>query len=334
MACRPADSSVQYTTCSWPVSRSKTPTRSAYVGVARCLCGPEVSVYSAYLRVYEPLAAFPDDAQRRYRALLDAGHLLDRRRAVEVEHQAALRAVVSDPPGLATDHAGDAIATTEDGVPYLCPLDLRMRCWDSLAEFRELLPDPLTDAFVPPGVAAQADAEATEWRRDHADDQPHVLTGRWQVPMRWLVLFEPGERRLVLGPRVERYAAVGGAPGPDRAADLSRCLVYVTAMSRARRRLARTLAVVRRTLEEGPIAAGIEELGRWLEAFHPHSLVELDYGGLVHLMDDDTLRDDASVADITESVAALGRGDAAGATSGYERVISRWRPIASVESAN
>jgi hypothetical protein len=154
------------------------------------------------------------------------------------------------------------------------------------------------------------------------------------VPLRWLTLFEPGERRLVLGPRVERYAAVGGAPGPGRPADLSRCLVYVTAMSRARRRLARTLAVVRRMLEDGPIVAGIEDLGRWLEAFHPHSLVELDYGGLVHLVDDDALRDDQSVADIAESVAALGRGDAAGATAGYERVVSRWRSIASVESAN
>ena len=82
------------------------------------------------------------------------------------------------------------------------------------------------------------------------------------------------------------------------------------------------------------MAAGIEDLGRWLEAFHPHSLVELDYGGLVHLMEDEALREDQSVADIADSVAALGRGDAAAATAGYERVTARWRPIASVEAGN
>jgi hypothetical protein len=55
---------------------------------------------------------------------------------------------------------------------------------------------------------------------------------------------------------------------------------------------------------------------------------------LVHLVDDEALRADESVADIAESVAALGKGDPAGASAGYERVVSRWRPIAGVESAN
>jgi hypothetical protein len=291
-------------------------------------------VYAAYLRVYEPIGAFPDAEQAWLRAQLEAGRFLDRRRAMEAEHQESLRALVSVPPAVTTGDDVDAIALTEDGVPYVCPLDMRLRCWDALAEFRELLPDPLVEAFVPPTVIAQAEQEATAWQQEHPDARPHVLTGRWQVPLRWLVLFEPSERRLVLGPRVERYAAVGGAPGRDRPADLSRCLMYVTAMSRARRRLARTLAVVRRTMEEGPIAAGIEDLGRWLEAFHPHSLVELDYGGLVHLMDDEALRADESVADITASVEALGKGDAEGASAGYERVITRWRALASVETAN
>ena len=39
-------------------------------------------------------------------------------------------------------------------------------------------------------------------------------------------------------------------------------------------------------------------MARWLEEFHPHSLVELDYGGLVHLMDDETLQADESVAEL------------------------------------
>jgi hypothetical protein len=291
-------------------------------------------VYAAYLRVYEPLGAFPEELQRRLRAHLDGGRLLDRSRAIEAEHRAAIRAVIAAPPRLVQARDIDALAVSEDGVPYICPLDLRLRCWEALAEFREMLPEPLADAFVPGPVAAVADAEHAGWLREHPDDQAHVQTGRWQVPLRWLVLFEPGERRLVLGPRAERYAAVGASPAPDRAAELTRRLVYVTAMSRARRRLARTLAVVRRTLEDGPVVDGIEELGRWLEAFHPHALVELDYGGLVHLLHDDALRGDQSVADVADAVSALSKGDAAAATAAYERVVARWRPIAGVESAN
>jgi hypothetical protein len=98
--------------------------------------------------------------------------------------------------------------------------------------------------------------------------------------------------------------------------------------------VARALAVLRRTLEDGPVVDGVEHLGRWLEEFHPHSFVELDYGGLVHLLDDDALRSDESAADIAEATAALGRSDADGVTAAYERVVMRWRAIAAVESAN
>ena len=44
------------------------------------------------------------------------------------------------------------------------------------------------------------------------------------------------------------------------------------------------------------VAGGLVRVGRWLEEIHPHSLVELDYGGLVHLASDDALCGDQSVA--------------------------------------
>jgi hypothetical protein len=87
-------------------------------------------------------------------------------------------------------------------------------------------------------------------------------------------------------------------------------------------------------LEDGPVVDGVEQLGRWLEEFHPHSIVELDYGGLVHLLDDEELRADDSAEDLAEAVAALGRADADGVAAAYERVVNRWRVIAGVESAN
>jgi hypothetical protein len=113
-----------------------------------------------------------------------------------------------------------------------------------------------------------------------------------------------------------------------------RSLRYVTAMSGARRRVARALSLLRRRLPEAPTVAGLEQLGRWLEQFHPHSRVELDYGGLVALMDDEALRSDTSVADLAESLVALGEERAEEALAAYERVLSRWRPLQSLETAS
>ena len=57
------------------------------------------------------------------------------------------------------------------------------------------------------------------------------------------------------------------------------------ATAQAERRVARALSVLRTAVQDESVTAGVEELGRWLEEFHPRSLVELDYGGLVHLLD-------------------------------------------------
>jgi hypothetical protein len=105
-------------------------------------------------------------------------------------------------------------------------------------------------------------------------------------------------------------------------------------MSRARRRIAKALRVVRRVFGEGPATGAIEEVGRWLEDFHPHSLVELDYGGLVHLVDDEALSEDTSVADVNEALERLTAGDLPAAGQCYERVVSRWRSVAALEHAN
>jgi hypothetical protein len=289
-----------------------------------------VSAYAAYLRVYEPLAAWSGEEQEQWRTYAESGEAPERTAAVDAEHRAALRSLVTAPLRLGPEDDGIALLQKVDGVTYVCPLDLQQRCWESLADFREMLPDSIANAFVPRSLADAAADEQAAWLRKEGQRSVHVVAARWQVPLRWFVCFEPGERRLVLGPRLPTYAAVG-APA---AVDLSRSLIYVTAMSQARRRVARALATVRRTLEEGPVVDGVEDLGRWLEEFHPHSLVELDYGGLVHLLDDEALRSDNSVEDIAEAVAALGRTDADGVAAAYERVVNRWRVIAGVESAN
>ena len=115
-----------------------------------------------------------------------------------------------------------------------------------------------------------------------------------------------------------------------------------TSMSRARRRVARGLAALR-VLPRGfagatwdPIRAETElaEVGRWLEDFHPYSLVELDYGGLVQLLSDDALSSDQSAAEIAAAIDGVTKGERELAVAMYERAHSRWRAFAEYEMAN
>jgi hypothetical protein len=111
-------------------------------------------------------------------------------------------------------------------------------------------------------------------------------------------------------------------------------LRYRTPMAQARRRVARGYRVLRETLDEGPLVSGVEEVGRWLEEFHPRSLVELDYGGLVHAIPEQRLADDRSAEDVAEGVAALRAGDPVRAGRCYRAVTDRWRLVQELQFAN
>jgi hypothetical protein len=241
--------------------------------------------------------------------------------------------VLAVPPRLEfSDGVDHAYVRHLDGLTYICPWRLQLRAWNAMDDFRAQLPDELRDAFFPAALSAAAEDARDVWVASHPEVKAGILTSTWQVPVAWFIAFEATERRLVLGERsahgVPGRTSTGGPDGLDRA------MVYLTAMSRARRRVAQGLRIVRRVFGEGPATDSIEEVGRWLENFHPHSLVELDYGGLVHLVDDDTLSDDNSVADVNEAIERLVAGDLAAAGGCYERVVGRWRSIAAMEHAN
>jgi hypothetical protein len=286
--------------------------------------------YAAHLRVYEPLSGLPDDERGRWQSYA-AGDVPSRPVQMAREHEIALGAVLAVPPRLdLSDGVDHAYVRHADGLTYVCPWRLQLRAWDALDDFRAQLPDELRDAFFPPALSAAAEDARDVWVASNPQIKAGILTETWQVPVSWFVAFEASERRLVLGER----RSLGGAPGKPKAAGLDRALIYLTAMSRARRRVAQALRVVRRVFDNGPATAAIEEVGRWLEEFHPHSLVELDYGGLVHLLDDEALSEDNSVADVAEALERLTSGDMQAAGECYERVIARWRSIAALEHAN
>jgi hypothetical protein len=98
--------------------------------------------------------------------------------------------------------------------------------------------------------------------------------------------------------------------------------------------VARALNAVRRHAGEELDLGEVESVGRWLEEFHPHSLVELDYGGLVHILDDAALRADESVAEVAAAITGMETGQAELAVAMHKRVIARWRVVRALESAN
>jgi signal recognition particle GTPase len=105
-------------------------------------------------------------------------------------------------------------------------------------------------------------------------------------------------------------------------------------MSRARRRIARALALLRTAVDDPAVVAGVEDVGRWLEEFHPRSLVELDYGDLVHLLDDAELAQDESARDMAAALRWLAAGDGEEAAAVYSRMAARMKALQAVEAAN
>jgi hypothetical protein len=296
--------------------------------------------YAAELRVYEPLSAFPADERRRWEAYASSGSVPSPRHGQRWERRlglvAACRPAPRVPrPGEAGQHA--YVLGSHTGL-LICPWRTELRCWQAATELSALLSAELVPAVLPSGEIEMAAEEHERWLAEHPDQRAHVLSSRWVVPVRWFLPFHRDERRLQLG-----RAAAGADPpaGPEAEAAsagpvtaVGRSLVYRTQMAQARRRMARALAVLRRAFDSGPVVGAVESLGRWLEEFHPRSVVELDYGGIVDLRSDAELRADDSVGDVAQALAAIAEGDAENATRAYDRVIERWRIAHRVESAN
>ena len=270
-----------------------------------------MTAYTSYLRTYEPLAAFPPAERKVWERYLADGPAPDQVRGVQAEQRASIIAAIGGPSATEVEHA---FAHRVDGVTYVCPWRTRLRTWEAMTEFRRSLPDEIADAFFPKQAAEVAERELARLRSDEPDVKAHILSETWQVPLRWFLLFEGEERRLVTSPQ--------------------RAVTYLTTMGNARRRAARSLAILRRTIEDQPIIDGVEDMARWLEDYHPRSLVELDYGGLVSLFDDVDLESDESAADIAHAVACLANGEVDEATDAYARVASRWGAVRSLEVAN
>lgn len=277
--------------------------------------------YVAYLRVYEPVDVIGGAVAAAWLARADRPES-DALAGVGLERERALTGLLATPPVAVPAHDGDeAFALLVDGQVYLCPWETRLRCWMALEELRNTVPEPVLNAFLPRVVVEGADVDFARWRAAHPGARPHILTSPWQVPLRWFVAFSSTELT------VERAEGATEDAPPRR-------LYYRTPMVNARRRIARGLQVLRRTFETSPLSDGVEDLGRWLEAFHPRAYVELDFGGLPRLAATPALAEDASAAAVQKALASLASGDSETAAHTYRDLVNRWRLIGEFANAS
>lgn len=276
--------------------------------------------FVAYLRVYEPLSALDAPLADKVRKALEDGPI-PRAEVGDRERELWLRSQLGQKllPGESFDvmTISPAEVPTSDAArvgpgPLVCPLDLRARSAAALVGFLASAPPVLQDAaldIAPETVRARASAVMAELSAGAV----HVISTTWTVPLPWFSLVDPAQRRVVL------------ASAQD---DPERQVSWRIAMADARRRIARALKIVKNSLgEEGP-ATVLADTGRWLEHFHPHSAVELDYGGLVQLLEDKDLLEDTSAADVNAIVDALEAGDSEEVALRYETLREFWGELA------
>ena len=267
----------------------------------------------AYLRIFRPLDTFPESERAQWeRYILGGGALTGHRPVYRDEISPTLHHV-----GLLTLAEGDlADVRLAEGRYFVCPWRTRLRVLASLISLRESGPSEVARTFVPESEAKRAARELARLKRREPSAVPSILQSPWHVPIRWFVLVDDGERVLEETPSGEHR------------------LRYWTPIARAKKRAERALQVLRRS-ELAPVSELIREMAEWLSAFHPSSVVELDYADVSSLFGWDELDDDHSGRDIQEAVEAVSRpGGMARAAELYQQVASRWAEPLSRESLN
>ena len=276
--------------------------------------------FLSYLRVYEPLRAFDGPSGARVRAALARGPLAPER-AGRHEREVCLRAQLAarllpgdernDGTGLA--HGCEVLVLGgASGEPLVCPLDTRERAAAAVLAFLEA-EAPLLRASTLPVPEAVARRQAERVMADLGEGAAHVVSASWTVPLPWFALVDPEERQLRL--------------------DGKRRVWWRVPMGRARARAAQAERIVRGGLGDSEPADVLAETGTWLARFDRASVVELDYGGVAELVDDEALRNDDSADQVRDALQALREGDKAAAQASYERLREFWADVAGKQRA-
>ena len=278
----------------------------------------------AELRVYEPLAAFPDDVQAGFQR---ARHL-SRAQVEETARRRSRSRLVRD----VTDpfpHQDDLVrvlkvpAVDADGQPgagvseFYCPEELGLRAELAAVQLEGSMRAD-TFSLAVPEAARQANLERLAARAERSgmfdqvdqDEQLQVRTRTavWGVPAGWFTLFgreDPVE--------VERAGASGSEVVGAR---------MTTSLTAALERARRAAVVMSLHAPDLDLLEDVTSLVAWLQTFHPDARLELDYGPLAALV-----WPDDSVFDVQTAVDALEEGDMSTAVLANHRMVRRWLAV-------
>ncbi|WP_436492774.1 hypothetical protein [Actinokineospora sp. HUAS TT18] len=290
--------------------------------------------FVAYLRVYEPLSSFGGSLGDLLRAVVEDGAVEHakagiREREVWLKSQrasATLPGELADgrpsPSSvrdiLVIDPASVHCEQAQVGPgPLVCPLDVRARSAAALVGFLATSTPTLRTAAldVSPEVIR---ARATTVLNELHNGAVHVVSTTWTVPLPWFALVEPAHRHIVIAPRD----------------DPRRQVYWRVSLGDARRRVERARDLAESTFGDAGPTKVLIDTARWLENFAPGSAVELDYGGLVQLLDDEELVEDSSAEDVNAILDALESSDAAEVAERFGRLRDFWAALAVRERFN
>src|SRR5438477_4841373 len=152
---------------------------------------PEM-VPSAYLRLYQPLEAFPAVEQAHWeRYLVGAARSSIVRPRYRDHAFTGKLGVISPADG---EHAEFRVI---EGHTFVSPWRLRLRVLAAMLAFAEEQPFELSEQFVPRREARRAARVLSKMRRRDPGSLSFVHQSPWHVPIRWFVLFSDDERRIL-----------------------------------------------------------------------------------------------------------------------------------------
>lgn len=269
--------------------------------------------YASYLRVYEPLAAFPEPERGHWERYARRDDLP----SYQEELRRSLADLAAVPPAPVPVHeSGDAFVLETDGEVRVCPWRTRLRGWQTLGELAEEYPLPVLDALLPPVVRHEASRDYERWLAEHPDARPWIRTSTWQVPINWFVLFTDEERQYAKG-------SAGEVP----------VLRYRTPMVQARRRVARALRALRDAVDESadrrpggrrPLAGGVPPAVAGRAGLRGAGARRAGRRPGGRPLGGRRRRGDRGAA----------AGRRRGAAEAYGRLVERWRAVRDLRSAN
>lgn len=266
-------------------------------------------VGTSYLRVYEPLHAFPAVEQERWIARPEAGDGADG----ATSRRWLIAATLPDAQ-VQLDTEGAFFRRLGERV-LVCPRRTRLRMLAGLLAFRTSVPEEVADAFVSEAEARRAAQELEDLGDRFPDLRSHILHANWHVPLRWFAAFHDDDRILTEdadGLRIRYESRLGDAVG----------------------RLERAADVLEGAWIEDGVTAAVRELVGWLREFNEDGLLELDYGTVAALLDADDLVDDRSAAEVQACLEALAGGDTARAAQTFATLGERWADLRGREVVN